>query len=179
MATGYRNRAQIASRDPHLAEALDDILARLNTVALQTNANPEGPAPTPPKIGSVVVTASNGMFHAQITDNSPVTRGIEYHLEASTTPGFNQPILVASGPSRDKPGIALGNGKFYFRAFSQYQTGEPNEPVYHGGSAAAPAVVAGGGSLAGPAVVGSKGSGTASTTGTQGGAGYGHVQRRT
>ena len=172
------NLAGIIARDPQLGEALKAISAAMDTVALQTNANPQGQPPKPPQVSSLVVTASDGIFHGQITDNNPVARGITYHLEASSTPNFNQPILLASGPSRDKAGIALGNQKLYFRAFSQYPTGDPSAPVYHGGSPQNPVAVAGGGTLAGPPVLTSKGSGTAPSSGTQGGAGFGFVQQR-
>lgn len=176
MALAYKNRAFIAQRDPHLAEALDDIMNRLYTTAQQANANPAGPPPTPPKVGALTVTAAGGVVHAQITDGSPVQRGVVYHFEASTTPNFSQPHLLQTGPSRDYRG-ALGAQPLYFRAFSQYPGGSPSEPVYHG-TKAAPTLVQPGG-VAGPAYPPSKGSGTASTDGTQGGAGFGFVQQRT
>jgi len=175
MAIGYKNRAQIANANPMLAEALDDILGRLNLAAQQTNANPTGAPPTPPQIGSLNVTAANGLIHAQITDGSPVQRGIVYHFESSTTPNFSQPTLLQSGPSRDFRG-AVGSQTIYMRAYSQYPTGNPSPPVFHG-TKATPAPISPGGQ-AGPAWPASKGSGTASTNGTQGGAGYGLVQQR-
>lgn len=175
MAIGYKNRAQIASRDPRLAEALDDILARLNTVAEQTNANPTGAPPVPPQIGSLNVTAAGGVVHAQITDGAPVQRGVVYHFESSTTPNFAQPTLLQSGPSRDFR-AALGSQTLYFRAYSQYPTGGPSAPVWHGTNGA-PAPVSPGGAPSAEWLP-SKGSGTAPTNGTLGGAGYGHVQRR-
>lgn len=175
MATGYKNRAQIASANPLLAEALDDILGRLNLAAQQTNANPTGAPPTPPQIGSLNVTAANGIIHAQITDGSPVQRGIIYHFESSTTTNFSQPTLLQSGPSRDYR-AAVGSQPIYMRAYSQYPTGNPSGKVYHGTQATPTQINPGG--APGPAWPASKGSGTASTNGTQGGAGYGLVQQR-
>lgn len=175
MSTGYKNRAQIASANPLLAEALDDILNRLNLMAQQTNANPTGAPPKPPQIGSLNVTAANGLIHAQITDGSPVQRGIVYHFESSTTSNFSQPTLLQSGPSRDYRG-AVGSQTIYMRAYSQYPTGDPSEKVYHG-TKAMPFPISPGGAP-GPAWPPSKGSGTAATNGTQGGAGYGYVQQR-
>lgn len=175
MAASYRNRPRIAQKDPHLAEALDDLLNRINTMAAQVNANPTGEPPQPPQIGSVKVSAANGVVHAQITDGAPVSRGIIYHFESSTTPNFSQPTLLQSGPSRDYRG-ALGAQTVYIRAYSQYGTGKPSAPVYHG-SAGSPTAIAPGGA-AGPAYPPSKGSGTAPTDGTLGGAGYGHTQQR-
>lgn len=175
MALSYKNRALIAQRDPHVAEALDDILNRLYTMADQTNANPTGAPPTPPQIGAVAVTAAGGVVHAQITDGAPVQRGVIYHFEGSTTPDFRQPTLLQSGPSRDYRG-ALGAQTLYMRAYSQYATGEPSAPVYHG-SKAAPTPIAPGGAH-GPEYPPSKGSGTAPTNGTLGGAGFGFLQRR-
>lgn len=175
MALSYKNRAYLAQKDPLLAEALDDVLARLYAAASQTNANPTGVPPKPPAIGALNVTAANGIVHAQITDNSPVQRGIVYHFESSTTSNFSAPTLLQSGPSRDYRG-ALGSQPIFMRAYSQYPTGEPSAPVFHG-TGATPAQINPGGS-AGPAYPPSKGSGTAPTTGTQGGAGFGFVQQR-
>lgn len=176
MALSYKNRAYVNEKDPRLAEALDDILTRLYATAGQTNANPAGVPPKPPQIGALRVTAAGGVVHAQITDNSPVQRGVVYHFEASTTPNFSAPILLQSGPSRDYRG-ALGSQQIYMRAYSQYATGHPSAPVWHG-TPASPTAISPGGQL-GPAYPPSKGSGTAPSTGTQGGAGFGFVQSRT
>lgn len=176
MSTGYRNRPQIAQQSPHLAEALDDLLQRINAMAAQTNANPTGQPPQPPKIGSLNVTAAGGIVHAQITDGSPVSRGIIYHFESSTTPNFSQPTLLQSGPSRDFRS-ALGSQPIYMRAYSQYSTGKPSEPVWHGTPNSPSRIEPGG--VAGPAYPPSKGSGTAPTTGTLGGAGFGQTKTRT
>jgi hypothetical protein len=176
MSTGYRNRPHIAQQSPQLAEALDDLLRRINTMAQQTNANPTGEPPQPPQVGALNVAAAGGIVHAQITDNSPVTRGIIYHFEASTTPNFSQPTLLQSGPSRDYRG-ALGAQPIYMRAYSQYPSGKPSAPVFHGTPNSPTKVEPGG--LAGPAYPPSKGSGTAPTSGTLGGAGFGQTQTRT
>lgn len=171
------NLEQITARDPLLGEALRAIASGVENVGRQTNAPTQlQAAEKPGNIASVSVTAKDGIFHAQITDNSPVKRGLEYHLEYSTDPGFRAPIVIHNGASRDFRG-KLGNQKLYWRAYSQYPTSDPSQVVYYGG-AASPLPVTGGGSESGPPVPQSKGSGTAPSTGLQGGAGWGTTQAR-
>jgi len=176
MANDYRNRARIVGRDPMLGEALDDVLSRVNNVAQQVNANPTGKPPAPPQIGALQVTGDGGGFHATITDGTPVSRGVEYHLEYSTTPTFAQPHGFSLGPWRTHRGW-VGAQNLYWRAYSQYPSGQASKPVYHG-SAVDPLVVNHGGASPGPPIPASTGSGTASTDGRQGGAGYGFIQQR-
>jgi len=159
-----------------MAEMVEDILTLIGNAATQTVANPSGLVGAPPSPSSLSVTAANGMFHAVIQDNRPVLRGVTYFLEWSTTSNFAQPHVISLGPSREHWQF-FGNQTLYFRAYSQYPTGDPSEPIYFG-SQSSPTAVAGGGTLAGPTPQPSPGSGTAPTTGLQGGAGYGFVGNR-
>lgn len=140
-----------------LVQALKDLRQLVQNVGQQTNATPASQeTPPPPQIHALTVTASGGVAHIQITDNNPIYRGIGYHVQISTNPGFSAPITEHMGPSRDKR-IPVGTQPLYYRAFSDYPTSAPSAPVYHGGSQ--PMAVAAIGS-AQPAIPAGQGSGT-------------------
>lgn len=178
MPTGgnYRNRSQIFQMNRLIAEALDDIQSQVNNVAQQTTASAQGGTNPPPNISNIAVSAANGVFQIIITDNAPVYRGINYFAEYSDTASFTQPHVLDLGASRTWRGF-LGSGTFYWRAYSQYATSEPSNPVYFG-STNDPTPVAGGGVLAGPSLGSSTGSGTAPTDGKTGGSGFGKTAFR-
>jgi len=172
----YTNRSHVQKIDPLLAQALDSIVAQVQSVATQTAATINGFTPSPPVISALSVLASSGIFDIQIQDNNPVQRGINYFVEYSTTPNFAQPHIVDLGASRSYR-ATWGNQTLYFRAYSQYPTSAPSEVVYFGASNAPTAVVGGG--SAGPTPQASTGSGTAPNTGTSGGEGFGaHPTRK-
>lgn len=172
----YTNRTYVHGKDPLLGRALDSIVEQIQNVATATASSTSGFAPAPNPITSLSVTASGGIFDVQVNDNSPVNRGVNYFLEYSTTPGFQQPVVVDLGASRNYR-ATWGNQTLYFRAFSQYPTSPPSSFVYFG-PANNPTAVVGGGSAAGPAIQPSTGSGTAPNTGTTGGAGFGYTGAR-
>ena len=172
----YVNQPYIQHLDPRLGQALDSIVDQLQTIAKQVVASPTGSVAAPSVISALSVTASGGIFDMQIQDNSPVSRGINYFVEYSTTPDFAQPHVVDLGASRTYR-ATWGNQTLYFRAYSQYATSAPSQAVYFG-SATSPTAVAGGGASAGPSPHPSTGSGTAPNTGQQGGAGFGYVPSR-
>lgn len=176
MNFNIRNFSDIKQGDPKLGELLEDILVRLGNVAEQVNANPEGLGPVPSQISALNVTSAGGIFDFQIQDNSPATRGVFYHIEASLTKNFSSPVLVYTGASRNHR-TNLGNQTYYFRAFSQYLTGQPSPPVYFGGTTN-PTAVIGGGAVTGPVPQPSAGSGTGRTNGLDGGVGFGHNPTR-
>ena len=160
-----RNLNEIRTRDPKLAEALDDIIAGVSA----NNQNQQTDAP--PQISALQVTAAGGVFDIAITDNNPVYRGVNYFVEYSTTAAFFQPVVVDLGASRNYR-ATWGNQTFYFRAYSQYPTSPPSAPVYYG-TQQNPTGVNGGGATSGPAPLASTGSGTAPSSGKTGGAGFG------
>ena len=141
-----------------LYEALSDLDRNSDTIAQQTNASPGQKPYAPPSVTGLNVVAQNGSFHAQITDNNDIYRGINYHLEFDTDPGFSNPHPVDMGSSREHT-MFLGNGTFYFRAFSSYSTGPASSPAYHGHSGS-PTAVFGGGTVGPPQLLPSQGSGT-------------------
>lgn len=157
MGISVRHLAAIRAADPMMYETLTDIINGHDAAATQTNASSNGQTPTPPRINALTVQAKDGIFHASITDNGQIYRGINYHLQYSTDPQFSAPITVHLGPSRDYRGH-IGNQTLYWRAYSDYPTSAHSQPVYHGG--AQPLPVAGGGSQSGPTIPAGQGSGT-------------------
>ncbi len=161
--------AQIKSDSPYVYEALTQIVNGVNAVGRATGVDPSGTIAEPAPIGSLSVTAADGIFDLAITDNSSVNRGIFYFAESDTTPAFSQPYVHFLGSSRNLR-VALGNQTLYWRAYSQYLGSDPPVAITFGTPATA---VAGGGTATGPALQASNGSGTAS--GTEGGSGFGQV----
>ena len=140
-----------------LVQALKDIRGLVRNVAQQTNAMPQGESTPPPQqIHALHVTAGGGIAHVQITDENPVYRGISYHVQYSSDVGFSAPITVYMGPSRDIR-IPVGTEPLHYRAFSDYPTSAPSDPVYHGGSQPIPIAAIG---TAQPPIPSGQGSGT-------------------
>ena len=161
--------AQIKSDSPYEYEALTRLVNGVNAVGRATGVDPSGSIAAPSPIGSLSVTAADGIFDLAITDNSTVNRGIFYFAESDTTPAFHQPYVHFMGSSRNLR-LALGNQTLYWRAYSQYLGSETSRPVAFG---TPPTAVVGGGAATGPALQPSNGSGTAS--GSEGGSGFGQV----
>lgn len=167
----------IQTKDTRFAEALSAVQDAINNIASQTAASAQGPQATSPSPVALSVTAAQGVYDIAITDNAPIQRGVEYFLEYSLTPAFNQPIVIHLGTTRNHR-VFLGNQILYWRAYSQYgAASSPSQPVYFG-TQSSPTPVAGGGAITGPVPQPSKGSGTAPSTGLQGGAGYGTTPTR-
>src|SRR5271170_1779572 len=152
--------AQIKSDSPYVYEALTQIVNGVNAVGRATGVDPSGTIAEPDPIGSLSVTAADGIFDLAITDNSSVNRGIFYFAESDVTPAFSQPYVHFLGSSRNLR-VSLGNQTLYWRAYSQYLGSDPSEPITLGTPASA---VTGGGTATGPALQASNGSGTASGT---------------
>jgi hypothetical protein len=158
--------ARLKSTDPYLYESLRQIVTAVNALGRATGVDPAGSIEPPAPIGSLSVTAADGIFDVAITDNSPVHRGIFYFAESDTSASFTAPHVHFLGCSRNLR-LALGNLTLYWRAYSQYLGSLPSPPVTFGSP---PTAVVGGGS-SGPALSPSAGSGTAK--GQQGGSGFG------
>ena len=140
-----------------LVQALKDLRTMVNNVGQQTNATPSAQdTPPPPQIHAVSVSAGGGVAHVQITDNNAVYRGISYHVQYAPDAGFNSPITVHMGPSRDIR-IPVGNHPLHYRAFSDYPTSGPSAPVYHGGAQPIPVAATG---TDQPSIPAGQGSGT-------------------
>jgi hypothetical protein len=169
----YRNRAQIWQKHPDIGQALDDIHALTTQGLQQVGVNISGKeSQAPPQISALSVTGADGVADVLISDNNPITRAIEYHVEYSETPDFKQPSGFSLGAWRTDRRF-VGNKTLYWRAYSQYNpVSPPSAPVYMSGS------VYHGGTLAGPAIQKSTGSGTAPGDGLSGGQGAGKLPTR-
>ena len=161
--------AQIKGESPYVYEALTQIVNAVNSVGRATGVDPSGTIDPPAPIGSLSVTAADGIFDLAITDNSSVHRGIFYFAESDVTPAFSRPRVHFLGSSRNLR-VALGNQTLYWRAYSQYLGSDPSAPVTFG---TPPTAVIGGGAANGPQLQPSTGSGTA--PGTAGGSGFGRL----
>lgn len=142
----------------YLYSAFQSIQRQLTNAGTQTNASLGATqAPPPPQINALNVIASGGVAHVQIIDNNEsLFRGIQYHVQYATDPGFSNPVNCHLGPSRDIR-IPVGTQPLYYRAFSDYPTSPHSAPVYHGG--VSPSAVAATGADA-PAIPAGQGSGT-------------------
>ena len=171
MAYNYRNRSHIANNSPELAEALDDLAAKIHSIMEQTNSSHTGQTNPPPDINGLTVNAKDGIFDVAISDNhSEVKRGINYFLEYSQDKNFKSPTVVDIGTSRNWRGH-LGNQQLYWRGYSSYPTSPRSNPVPH------PFPIMGGGTTTGPVLSPSSGSGTTKgATGSDGG--FGNFARR-
>lgn len=141
-----------------LYEALNAIAEQSKTIQQQTNTSSNGQPAAPPQISGLNVTGQNGHFNLQIQDSNQIYRGIQYYAEYDTSPHFSNPQILHLGDSRNH-NVFLGNGTYYWRAYSSYAGSGPSEAVYHG-SSAQPSAVVGGGSIGSPALQASQGSGT-------------------
>lgn len=157
-------------------EAFNDVQKQIGNVARQTNSSTSAVqnAP-PPQVNNLHVDGGAGIYHAYITDhNQNLYRGVEYHLEYSETPDFQDFHTVSIGPSRDHR-VNLGlPGPIYWRGYSQYGgASNPSAPVYHGGPQPVGVFAVGG---TAPALRSGQGSGT--NPPSQGAAGFGQIPWR-
>lgn len=166
----YRNRTKIWNKDPDLGQALDDIHSQQSQGLQQVGVNVSGAqSQAPPQISALSVTGADGGADVVISDNNPITRAIEYHVEYSLTSDFKQPSGFSLGAWRTWRGW-VGKQTLYWRAYSQYNpVSPPSAPVYFGN----PTAVFHGGSATGPTIQASTGSGTAPGNGLSGGQGAG------
>ena len=177
----------ILSKLPDWGQYLGNAILRLqqgvNALGKNVAVDPTGTQPAPPTVQQLTVkTNGTGLVHAVISDNNPIQKNLHYFVEYDTSPSFSQPHVVHLGASRSMNPINLpakdddGNAqKFYFRAYSQYIGSHPGEVVNHGGDA--PTAVDPGGTQQ-MSLVPSTGSGTAQSSGEQGGSGFGKVLER-
>jgi hypothetical protein len=167
----------------YLSVALERLANGVNTVGDHAGVDPTGTLPPPPPVQNLTVkTNGNGLVHASIEDHNEIKKGLHYFIEYDTTPAFAKPIVKHLGVTRTTDPFLLptkdDNGQpqvFFFRAYSQYPGGEPGQKVQFGGTN--PTAVAPGGTSQ-MTLLPSTGSGTAQTSGEQGGRGFGDVMVR-
>lgn len=128
-----------------LHELITDLVTNDRQLAQQTNASLSGNPPSPPKLQNVSVTPISTGVHISIAHEGEYYRGVEYHGEYADNQHFSNPFPFTMGPNREHD-LPIGNQKLFYRVFTQYQTGSPGTPIYHGG--ATPVAVTGGTEIA-------------------------------
>lgn len=172
---------EISNEQPRLAIMLTKIVTAINQTAnvLGVDSTQHASPPHPPR--AINVKANNGTVHITLTDHSQRGRALNYFVEHDTDPAFSNPHvvhLVASRgaflplPAKDDDGNPQN---WYFRAYSMYPGSQKrSDHVVLGGFATPTAIDVGGSTQFTP--LASKGAGTASTSGQQGGQGFGTPQ---
>ena len=172
---------ELAIDQPRMALMMRRVVTAVNQVAgvLGIDSTSHASPPDPPQ--AINVKAANGVAHITITDNSQRGRSLNYFLEHDTNPAFPAPHVVHLVASR---GAFLSLPAFddnadaqswYFRAYSMNPgSSQRSAHIVFGGFASPTAVDVGGTTQLTP--LPSTGAGTASTTGQQGGQGFGDVQ---
>ena len=159
------------------ANFLARIIEGLNNVAKGSGVAITGDLAAPPPVNAITVKASGEQIHATLSHGAEVNRNINYFLEADTNPSFTQPHTMDLGVSRshifnlptfDDNGVP---NKWYLRTYCQYPGSPPSKPTVLGGLSNPTAITLHG--LTKLSLLPPTGSGTASTTGQQGGAGRG------
>lgn len=174
---------QIPGIGNYVGDALERIVKGVNLTGQHVGVDPTGVMPPPAQIQQLTVkTNGAGLVHAVITDHNEIAKNLHYFVEYDTDPSFPQPHVAHLGASRTMSPLTLpakddnGNPQsFYFRAYSQYPGSKPGGKVNHGGST--PAAISPGGTQA-MTLLSSTGSGTAQTSGQEGGSGFGKIQIR-
>lgn len=148
---------------PDFGQKLYETLKAMNTaqdnVTSQTNGSTSAQPASPPPLTSMAVSAQDGLFHVSLQHEANFYRGVNYHVEYSTSPNFTNPFPIHMGPNREMR-VMLGNQTLHFRAATSYGISQPSTWIYHGGST--PIAVTGGGVSGPPLPAQSQGSGTGS-----------------
>jgi hypothetical protein len=155
----------------------------INQSGSSSGIDPSGVQPSPPPIQALnVKTNGTGLVHVTITDHNQISKNLHYFVEYDTDPSFSNPQVKHLGVTRTMDPIALpgnddnGNPQsFYFRAYSQYPGSHPGPPIKFGGTSATAVNPGGTQNLT---LLQSTGSGTAQTSGQEGGSGFGKIQIR-
>jgi hypothetical protein len=172
---------ELAIDQPRMALMMRQVKNAVNQVAnvLGVDSTAFQSPPAPPQ--AMNVKAANGLVHVTITDGSRRGRALNYFIEHDTNPAFPNPHVVPLGvtrgaflnlPAKDDNGDAQS---WYFRSYSMYPgSTKPSPHLVFGGFANATPIDVGGTTQLTP--LPSTGAGTASTTGQQGGQGFGKSQ---
>lgn len=180
--TEVKTRGQ---KDPiwnRLATMFENIQDSINQTANATGADSTGHTDPPDPPQAVNVSGGSDHIHVTIADNSNRSRALHYFVEWSANdPNFLAPNVEHLGPSRGRILALPANDEtmtpinYYVRVYSHTLGGrEASAKLTYGGAAnPTPVVLTGTSSLA---LLPSTGSGTSSTTGQQGGEGFGTSQ---
>jgi len=190
--TGGRELNYLAQKDSYLGSFLSRVVNAVNTLATNAGVAAVGKTSPPPKLDSVnvqgamhggVLVCPGEIFHATLTHNQSINKGVRYFSEIDTSPDFPAPHVFDHGTGRtallNLPTF-MNDGKtvqtYYHRAYAQYPGSDPSEPKVFGNLGGAIGIQMSGTNAA--TLLPSTGSGTASQTGEQGGKGLGTVLQR-
>lgn len=172
---------ELATAQPRMALMMRKVVDAVNQTAsvLGVDSTSFQSPPNPPQ--AINVKAASGLVHVTLTDGSQRGRALNYFIEHDTDPSFPNPHVVhlvasrgafLSLPAKDDSGDAQS---WYFRGYSMYPgSTKRSSHIVFGGAAQPAAVDVGGTTELTP--LPSTGAGTASTTGQQGGQGFGEPQ---
>lgn len=172
---------ELRGPQPRLAYLLDKIVTAVNQTAQATGVDSTAFQSPPHAPTTISVKASGGIAHVTLTDPSPRSRALNYFIEHDTDPSFSNPHVVHLGaargaflnlPALDDSGAAQ---PWYFRGYSMLGgSTKASAHIIFGTSGNPTPVSVGGAAQLTPLT--STGAGTASTTGQQGGQGFGTPQ---
>lgn len=178
---GGRELSQIEQQNPMLGRLMRKILSGVNTLATNTATSATGETAPPKAPDGVSVKVQGEFMHIQISHAGELHRNVRYFSEItpSTSPG--QHIVVDHGASRTSHPILLptfpdGGGDkttYTVKSYAQYPSSQPSQPTLANSGTA---FTMGGATQM--TLLPSTGSGTASSSGQQGGSGLGKVQKR-
>jgi len=183
---GGQSLAYLEMKDPRLGQLLRRMISSINTTAHNASVSAVGKLTPPNPIDSVNVqgalsdgtlTCPSEILHWTINHNQEVSKGVRYFTEIDTDPNFSQPHVIDHGTSRSGflslPAKDGNNATqtYYLRSYPQYHGSDPQVPTVYGGNNGAIKIQMTGSSKTD--LLSSTGSGTAATTGQQGGQGLG------
>jgi hypothetical protein len=190
---GGRELSYINIRDSYAGSLFNRVIEAVNTLSKNAGVAAVGKVSPPPPINGITVSGTapvNGVMtvpnseilHWTIQHTQAIKKGIRYFSEVSTEPNFLAPHVIDHGTSRsgflNLPTNNSSNVKqtYYLRSYAQYPGSDPCPPTVHGGLSGAIGIQMGGSSQT--SLLSSTGSGTASSSGQQGGHGLGKVLDR-
>ena len=176
-------QAEIQSKDPRHAQVHQNIVDAINRLAVNAGLSPTGDVPAPKPPDTVNVSVGGEYMHVSIAHSGSLQRNIRYFTEVSTTPQFNQPLVIDHGSSRTSHPFPLptktslgATQNYYVRSYAQYPGGPPSSPTVAGGLGNPTAFTMSGATEMD--LLPSTGSGTAPNNGQAAGQGLGRVQQR-
>lgn len=175
---GGRYLADLWQKDSIQAAFQQRVINAINKLGTSLGANAVGDAAPPDPVEGINISTAGEYMQVNLIHTAPKTRAINYFTEIDTDPNFPSPMVNYQGPSRSMTPTSLpsldANGntiKYYVRAYAQYPGSKPSKITTFGG-ANAPASITLGGKTQMTLLAGT-GSGTSSSTGQQGGSGFG------
>jgi hypothetical protein len=192
-----REYPYLDQKDPFLGSMVRRIVGAVNQLAANAGVTAVGKTSPPPKIDSInvqgtqvgnTITCTSEILHHTLVHNQAIGKGITYFSEIDTTPSFTQPHVISHGTSRSSfitlPTYSSAANmtatlptSYYLRSYAQMPGSDPCEPTVLGNLGGPTQIQMGGTSVT--ALLPSTGSGTAQSSGQQGGQGLGTVLRRT